>query len=217
MREQRELEARQQVEELKASEYSYEGYGSQAKETKQVKKVNAVKSSQFIAITEKIGREEMSRMIGEKVIGKVFADNLEDFKGGQDMGPIVMICSIITKILVLVKELDVKQRAQIESNVIYRSHILHILYAYLSNTFSVKSFNNERISDNDDIMKRIKRDQELLNIFAFIVSRRLVVIDDVEFQGKNKVKVDYPFLPFSEIRFVSWLLNNIAYRVFLTE
>ena len=51
----------------------------------------------------------MSRMIGEKVIGKVFDDNLEDFKGDKkDMGPIQMICSIITKILVLVKELDVK-------------------------------------------------------------------------------------------------------------
>ena len=49
----------------------------------------------------------MSRMIGDKVIGKIFDDNLQNFSG-KDMGPIVMICSIITKILVLLKELDVK-------------------------------------------------------------------------------------------------------------
>lgn len=37
------------------------------------------KETQFINVTEKIGREEMSRMIGDKVIGKVFDDNLADF------------------------------------------------------------------------------------------------------------------------------------------
>ena len=55
-----------------------------------------------------MGREEMSRMIGDKVIGKVFDDNLADFKQADDMSPILMICSIITKILVLLKELDIK-------------------------------------------------------------------------------------------------------------
>jgi hypothetical protein len=36
-------------------------------------------SKGFINVTEKIARDEMSRMIGEKVIGKVFSDNLAEF------------------------------------------------------------------------------------------------------------------------------------------
>lgn len=158
----------------------------------------------------------MSRMIGDKVIGKVFDDNLEDFKEGKDMGPIADMCSIISKILVLVKELDSKQRHRIEGNVIHRSHILHILYAYLSGTFTVRSFPTKIISDSDSIVKYIDRDQELINIFSFIVSRRLVVIDDIEFQGKSKGQLEYPFLPYSEMPYVCWMLNNIAYRVFLS-
>lgn len=66
-------------------------------------------------------------------------------------------------------------------------------------------------------MKMIKQDEELLNIFAFVVSRRLVVIDDLEFQGKKIMQTEFPFLPFSEVRYVSWLLNNVAYRVFYSE
>jgi hypothetical protein len=58
----------------------------------------------------------MSTMIGEKIIGKIFTDNLKDFQSNeQDMEPILNICSIITKVLIILKELDVKQRAQIES------------------------------------------------------------------------------------------------------
>lgn len=68
-------------------------------------------------------------MIGEKVIGKIFNDNLNDFNDNQqDMEPIMNICSIISKVLVILKELDVKQRAQIESQVLYRSNILKILF-----------------------------------------------------------------------------------------
>ena len=62
----------------------------------------------FIDFTEQIGRDELSRMIGEKVIDKIFVDNLQDFKQQQDMGPIMMLCAIITKVLGLLKELDVK-------------------------------------------------------------------------------------------------------------
>lgn len=57
----------------------------------------------------------------------------------------------------------------------------------------------------------------MLNIFCFIVSRRLVVIDDLELTGKKQHKSEHPFLPFGEIPFVSWLLNNVAYRVFLSQ
>jgi len=48
-------------------------------------------------------------MIGEKVIGKIFNDNLSDFNDNQqDMEPIMNICSIITRVMVILKELDVK-------------------------------------------------------------------------------------------------------------
>lgn len=52
-------------------------------------------------------------MIGEKIIGKIFNDNLKDYQQNkeQDMEPILNICSIITKVLIVLKELDVKQRA----------------------------------------------------------------------------------------------------------
>jgi hypothetical protein len=41
-------------------------------------------------------------------------------------------------------------------------------------------------------------------------------MDDLEFQGKSKTnKYDrYPFISFKDIRYLSWVLNNIAYRVF---
>lgn len=57
----------------------------------------------------------MIKMIGSKIISKIFDDNLSDYKDAQNMEPIMNICSIITKVLVILKELDVKQRAKIES------------------------------------------------------------------------------------------------------
>lgn len=83
----------------------------------------------------------MSTMIGEKIIGKIFTDNLKDFSSNeQDMEPILNICSIITKVLIILKELDVKQRAQIESQVLYRSNILQILFKYISKKYAVTDF-----------------------------------------------------------------------------
>jgi quinol-cytochrome oxidoreductase complex cytochrome b subunit len=40
------------------------------------------------------------------------------------------------------------------------------------------------------------------------------VIDDIEFQGKTEKKMQHPFIEFKDIKYVSWILNNIAYRVF---
>ena len=76
---------------------------------------NEKQKSLFIEISEKVGRDKISQMIGEKIIGKVFNDNLADFESSDDMDPILRICQVITKVLGLLKELDVKQRAQIES------------------------------------------------------------------------------------------------------
>lgn len=38
-----------------------------------------VDASSFIAISETLARQQVSLMIGEKVIGKIFNDNLNDF------------------------------------------------------------------------------------------------------------------------------------------
>jgi len=75
----------------------------------------------------------MSQMIGEKIIGKIFLDNIKDFESSNesDMSPILNICQVITKVLLVLKELDVKQRAQIEGQVLYRSNILQILFKYI--------------------------------------------------------------------------------------
>jgi hypothetical protein len=59
--------------------------------------------------------DKLSNMIGEKIIAKVFNDNLRDFKQEDDMEPIQNICSIINRVLIILKELDVRQKAQIES------------------------------------------------------------------------------------------------------
>jgi hypothetical protein len=156
----------------------------------------------------------MSAMISDKIIEKVFKDNMDDFKSsGQDMEPIINICSIITKILSILKELDVTQRAKIESTVLYKSDILSILFTFISNIYPVQKFDMEKISQHDKILKMVRRDEEILHLFCFIVGKRLIVIDDIEFQGKNKNKT-FPFLKFEDIRYTSWVLNNIAYRVF---
>jgi len=44
-------------------------------------------------------------------------------------------------------------------------------------------------------------------------------MDDLEFQNKNTSAKGnaYPFIPFKDIRFTSWILNNIAYRVYWSK
>ena len=121
--------------------------------------------------------------------------------------------------MVILKELNVKQKAQIERQVLYRSNILSILFHYISNKYKVEAFPVDRIHEQDQILKKIKRDEEFLSLFCFIISKRLVVMDDLEFQGKQKQSKaeKYPFIAFEDIRFTSWILNNIAYRVFWSK
>jgi hypothetical protein len=155
-------------------------------------------------------------MIGEKIIGKILTDNLNDFQNDdqKDMEPIMKICSIIQKVLSILKDLNVKQRAQIESQVLHRSNILMILFKYVSNTFTVDQFHLDDYTDNNKVLKMIQRDEDYLNLFCFIISKRLMIIDDNEFMEKNTTQMAYPFIPFREIKFVSWILNNISYRIF---
>ena len=42
----------------------------------------------LIDVNEKMARDKLSTMIGEKIIAKVFNDNLKDFKQDEDMEPI---------------------------------------------------------------------------------------------------------------------------------
>ena len=161
----------------------------------------------------------MIKMIGSKIISKIFDDNLKDYENAQneDLEPIMNICSIISKVLVILKELDVRQRAKIESQVLYKGNILGILFKYISQQYQPNRFNFQKFSEHDKILRTIKQDEEFLNLFTFIVSKLLIVIDDLEFQGKNKTQSQYSFIPFKDIRYVSWILNNIAYRIFWNE
>jgi hypothetical protein len=171
----------------------------------------------LIQITEQQSRDKLSEMIGEKIIAKVFNDNLRDFKQEEDMEPIQNICSIITRVLIILKELDVKQKAQIECQVLYRSNILQILFQYIQMNYQVDAFPMDNIAGtNHKIIRKIQRDEEFLSLFTFIISKRLIVMDDIEFQGKNKNNKyeQYPFIKFEEIRYLSWILNNMAYRIF---
>ena len=179
--------------------------------------MDQVHKGQYIGITENLARDQMIKMIGSKIISKIFDDNLKDYENAQDMEPIMNICSIITKVLVILKELDIKQRAKIESQVLYKGNILGILYTYISTQYQPNRFDFHKFSEYDKILKSIKKDEEFLNLFTFIISKLLIVIDDIEFQGKNKTKSQYSFIPFKDIRYVSWILNNIAYRIFWNE
>ena len=178
----------------------------------------SAQKKQFINLTEKIGRDYFCTMINNKIIAKIFTDNLNDYLNQQeeDMDPILNLCSIITRVLTILKELDVKQRAQIESQVLYGSNILSILLKYISRVYTVQTFSMDRIHEHDKIVKKIQKDEEFLSLFCFIIYKRLIVIDDIEFQGKNKTQT-YEFIAFQDIRFVSWILNNMAYRIFYNE
>ena len=68
------------------------------------------KKRQFIDLTEKMGRDQMSLMIGDKIIGKIFTDNINDYLNDnqEDMEPILNLCQVITRVLTILKELDVK-------------------------------------------------------------------------------------------------------------
>jgi len=68
--------------------------------------------------------------------------------------------------------------------VLYRSNILSILFQYISQTYKVDMFPSDRI-DSDKLMRQFRKDEEFLSLFTFIISKRLVVMDDIEFQGKN--------------------------------
>lgn len=83
--------------------------------------------------------------------------------------------------LIILKELNVKQKAQIESQVLYRSNILSILYHYISCQYKVENFPLDKVSEHDKILRQIKKDEEFLSLFSFIISKRLIVMDDIEF------------------------------------
>lgn len=92
-----------------------------------------------------------------------------------------------------------------------------ILLKYVSKVYAVKNFNLESFSEHDPLFSQVKADEEYLNLFCFIIAKRMIVIDDTEFQEKKKFPSKYPFIPFSDIRYVSWVLNNLAYRIFQSE
>ena len=54
----------------------------------------------------------------------------------------------------------------------------------------------DKIHEHEDLIRQLQKDEEYLNLFCFIVSKRLIVIDDIEFQGKNKEEVAFPFIGF---------------------
>ena len=89
-----------------------------------------------------------------------------------------------------------------------------ILFQYISKEYQVQNFNFESPFNDQKILKKVLRDEEFLDLFCFIISKRLIVIDDIEFKGENKNSKAHPFIPFKEIRYTSYILNNIAYRIF---
>ena len=92
-----------------------------------------------------------------------------------------------------------------------------ILFQYISKEYQVQNFSLESPFSDTKILKKVLRDEEFLDLFCFIISKRLIVIDDIEFKGENKTNKAHPFIPFKEIRYTAYILNNIAYRIFQNQ
>lgn len=66
-------------EELKLQQDSGQIHSSSQKQKMKAISPDDVDPNNFICITESQARQQVSLMIGEKVIGKIFNDNLNDF------------------------------------------------------------------------------------------------------------------------------------------
>jgi hypothetical protein len=73
---------------------------------------------------------------------------------------------------------------------------LTILFKYIASTYTVDKFSLEDFSDHNKVLKMIQKDEEYLNLFCFIISKRLMIIDDNEFKGGNTTQMAFPFIPF---------------------
>lgn len=66
-----------------------------------------------------------------------------------------------------------------ERDLIYRSHILNTLTLYLQQVYSP-------LIGKFEILDKVREDSAILEVFMLILARRLTVIDDLEFQGKQR-------------------------------
>jgi hypothetical protein len=71
-----------------------------------------------------------------------------------------------------------------------------ILYQYISNQYPVSFFSLEGQKDHNKVLRKVSEDEEFLDLFCFIIGKRLIVIDDIEFKGENKMKSEFPFIPY---------------------
>ena len=63
-----------------------------------------------------------------------------------------------------------------------------ILYKYISKQYPVSLFSLDGNKDHNKVLKQVLDDEEFLDLFCFIISKRLIVIDDIEFKGENQTK-----------------------------
>jgi len=71
-----------------------------------------------------------------------------------------------------------------------------ILFKYISKQYPVSLFSHEGNKDHNKVLRQALDDEEFLDLFCFIISKRLIVIDDIEFKGEHKIKSEFPFIPF---------------------
>ena len=69
-----------------------------------------------------------------------------------------------------------------------------------------------------DLLDKFRIDQAILEVFLFVLIRRLTVIDDLEFKGVKRSCQTTPFLSLELSQFIADLLNRgLAYRIFQNE
>ena len=124
----------------------------------------------------------------------------------------VIICSVLS----LMNTMGI-ERSRVERDLIYRSNLLSSIYTYLKHTYS-KILSDTQGAPPSIIIDMIREDRSIFEIFLLVLNRRLTVIDDLEFQGKQKTTGAAPFLSMDQTAFIADLLNRgVAYRIFENE
>ena len=67
--------------------------------------------------------------------------------------------------------------------------------------------------DSPMLIELLRQDQDLLHILLLILHKRLIVIDDLEYQNLKTTKGVTPFLTLAQTKWVSEFLNKCSYRV----
>ena len=165
---------------------------------------------QFLAVMQagagsKVCSELSSTAVKRAVTEAIEAFVLARFKdgfAGEDVNAQSQALSLVLKIA---KHLDVRSQA-IERQIVFRSNTLRSLFHCLSDKYAALG--------DKSLLAEARQDQELFLLFLSVLDQRLIVIDDLEFQGFKQGAHSAAFLSLQQAQFAADLLNRVSFRVF---